>query len=296
MGVEISIDLVKRQDWLEPVAETMQRGAQAAFAAAGPARRTVEDALHGVWLGHPLHPVLVTIPIGAWSFAAVLDGACAASGREDLAPAADLAVGVGLVGALASAAAGLADWQHTSGATRRVGAMHALLNAGAAALYTASWILRRRGRRSAGRGLSNIGYAVANASAYLGGHLVYGERMGVTHAVAPMEPRDFVDVMAEADLPERTPHRATVAGAPVLLVRDGARIHALAETCSHMGGPLAEGRLEDGGIACPWHGSRFALEDGSVINGPATLPQPGYEARVRDGRVEVRRASGSVTG
>ncbi|HEX7124623.1 MAG TPA: Rieske 2Fe-2S domain-containing protein [Thermodesulfobacteriota bacterium] len=287
---ETAVDLVKRQTWLDSVASGLGSAVDTALGAAGPARKPVENVLNGVWLGHPLHPVLVTIPIGSWSLAAVLDGLEAASGRRDLGPAADLAVGVGVIGAVASAVAGAADWQHTSGDTRRIGAMHALLNAGAAALYTTSWLLRRRGKRSAGRGLASIGFAVANASAYLGGHLVYGERIGVTHAVAPPEPRDFVDVLAEADLADRTPRRVTVAGQPVVLVRDGGRIDALAEVCSHLGGPLAEGAVEDGSIRCPWHGSRFALEDGRVLDGPATLPQPRYEARVREGRVEVRRA------
>ncbi len=286
---EAAIDLVKRQDWLEPVADGLKSAVDAALGAAGPARKSVENALNGVWLGHPLHPVLVTIPIGAWSLAAVLDGLEAASGREDLAPAADLAVGVGLLGAVASAVAGAADWQHTAGETRRVGALHALLNTGAAALYTASWLLRRGGQRGAGRGLASIGFAVANVSAYLGGHLVYGERVGVTHAVAPPEPRDFVDVLAEADLADGAARRVTVVDQPVLLVRAGGRIDALTEVCSHLGGPLAEGAVEDGSIRCPWHGSRFALEDGRVVDGPATLPQPRYEARVREGRIEVRR-------
>jgi nitrite reductase/ring-hydroxylating ferredoxin subunit len=81
-----------------------------------------------------------------------------------------------------------------------------------------------------------------------------------------------------------------VDGHDVLLVRSGGTIHALAGRCTHRGGPLADGELVDGCVECPWHGSRFALEDGSVERGPAAFPQPLYETRVRDGRVEVRRA------
>jgi nitrite reductase/ring-hydroxylating ferredoxin subunit len=69
--------------------------------------------------------------------------------------------------------------------------------------------------------------------------------------------------------------------------RDG-HIYALAETCSHLGGPLSEGELVDHTVRCPWHCSRFSLEDGTVIDGPATHPQPCMDARVRDGRIEVR--------
>jgi nitrite reductase/ring-hydroxylating ferredoxin subunit len=75
---------------------------------------------------------------------------------------------------------------------------------------------------------------------------------------------------------------------PVLLVRKGQRIYAIAETCSHLGGPLSEGTLEDLSVRCPWHGSRFSLEDGRVLEGPSVHVQPILDVRVRDGRVEVR--------
>jgi nitrite reductase/ring-hydroxylating ferredoxin subunit len=71
-------------------------------------------------------------------------------------------------------------------------------------------------------------------------------------------------------------------------VKQGDRIHALRETCTHLGGPLAEGTVEGDVIHCPWHGSRFSLEDGSVVGGPATFAEVVYEVRVRNGQVEVR--------
>jgi nitrite reductase/ring-hydroxylating ferredoxin subunit len=75
----------------------------------------------------------------------------------------------------------------------------------------------------------------------------------------------------------------------VVLVRRRGRIHALGERCAHFGGPLADGEVRDDAIVCPWHGSRFSLEDGRVLDGPATMPQPCFETRVRDGFVEIRR-------
>ena len=84
--------------------------------------------------------------------------------------------------------------------------------------------------------------------------------------------------------------RAMYQGTPILLVRRGDRLFAMAETCSHFSGPLSEGKLEGDTVVCPYHFSRFALEDGRVIDGPAVHPQPCLEVRTRNGQIEVRRA------
>jgi nitrite reductase/ring-hydroxylating ferredoxin subunit/uncharacterized membrane protein len=246
--------------------------------------------LHGRWLGHPLHPALVNVPLGAWTIAAVLDTIEEVSGNRALGSGADAAIGLGLMGALGAAITGIADWRHTEGPARRVGLAHGLLNTSAMALYTTSLILRRFKARRVGRGVAALGYIVANASAYLGGHLVFNEQIGVDHTADQQPPQAFVPVMSAADLPENTLRRVTAEGMPVLLLRRGERIYAIAETCSHLGGPLAEGTRENLSVICPWHGSRFALESGAVLNGPSTYPQPCFETRVQQGQIEVRAA------
>ena len=66
---------------------------------------------------------------------------------------------------------------------------------------------------------------------------------------------------------------------------------ALAATCSHLGGPLDQGKREGDTVVCPWHGSRFDLCIGrGARRGPAVYPQPRYETRLRSGKVEVRIA------
>ncbi len=161
-------------------------------------------------------------------------------------------------------------------------------------MYGTSYALRKSGNRGAGRALGFAGFATVLASAYLGGALSYEQRVGVNHAPDADEelPQDFVDICAESDLAEGTPKRAEANGKPVLLVRKGQEILALAETCSHAGGPLSEGKIEGDTVVCPWHGSRFCLRDGSVIDGPATIPQPALEVETRDGRVRVRARKG----
>ncbi len=288
MASDTAIEIIDKQDWMEPLADTLQTAIDGAFKSGGKAGQKVANFLHGTWLGHPLHSVLTDVPIGSWTAALVLDAMDEISGREEFGRGADAAVAVGIAGAVGSAVTGLTDWHKIDGEARRIGLTHGLMNATALACYTASFVLRRRKARQAGRGFSLIGYAISSAAAYLGGHLVYSKQIGVDHTADQKPPDNFVAVAAESELAENTPLRVEAEGMAVLLVRQRGNIFAIAETCSHLGGPLSEGKLEGETVICPWHGSRFALKDGSVIDGPSTHPQPCFETRVRDGQIEVR--------
>lgn len=267
--------------WAEP----LQKAVRDTYAAAGPAGQGLKNFAHGVWLGHPLHPVLTDVPIGAWTAALALD--LAGNGDAGMRRAARFAIAVGLAGAVGSALTGLTDWSETSGQSRRAGLVHGLLNIAATTLLTASWLARGDDSRSRGQLTAWAGYLIAAGSAYLGGDLVYGKRIGVTHAVIE-EPEEFTAVATSADLAEGSMIRARKGEVDALLVRQRGRVCALAHPCAHMGGPLSEGTLKDGSVVCPWHGSEFALEDGRVINGPATQAQPTFEVRERGGSIEVK--------
>ncbi len=80
----------------------------------------------------------------------------------------------------------------------------------------------------------------------------------------------------------------------MLVVKHGGRIFVMAEKCSHLGGPLAEGEFDGETITCPWHQSKFAIEDGRILVGPATYAQPCFQVRLRDGQVEVKVPRGMV--
>jgi len=287
---EAILNAIDRQRWLDRPGKVLRGAVGSALARGGLAGRWLKNALHGTWLGHPLHPVLTDVPLGAWSAVAVLDALDAFSGRHRLRSGADAILGVGLAAAVGAAASGLNDWQHTHGRPSRIGLVHGSLNLSATLLYATSLWCRRNGARGAGQALGFVGYALAFAAAYLGGHLVYGERIGVDHATREGFPRDFVPVLPETELEEGKPRRATAGEAPIVLVRCGGQIYALGETCSHLGGPLSQGTLSDCSITCPWHGSRFSLEDGRVLDGPATYPAPRLEVRVHNGQIEVRAA------
>ncbi len=288
MVSEALMKAVDQQEALDRLSDQIQPLVRDAFNSAGPAGREVKNILHGTWLGHPLHPALTDVPLGAWTAALALDALESISGRRELGAGADAAIAVGLVGAAGAAVTGLTDWSETNGRARKVGMLHGLLNVGATVLYTTSLVMRRKQKRNAGMGLAMLGYAVSSASAYLGGHLVFGEQIGVNHAASQEMPKEFVPVLPDAQLKEGEMKRADAAGVPVLLVRLDGAVCALAHTCSHLGGPLSEGKLEGDVVQCPWHGSRFNVRDGSVVDGPATFPQPCFEARVREGQIEVR--------
>lgn len=274
---------------LDRPAAAISGGIARLFKAGGPVGRQVENALHGVWLGHPLHPAIIAVPVGGFSALAVLDALEGPGGNRRLAPGADALLTIGLGGAWAAAVTGWTDWHKTDGAAKRVGLVHAALNGVGIAFYVASLAARRGGRRGRGRQLAAAGFAISTSAAYLGGELAYKYRIGVDHSDADKAlPGQWTDVAAVGDLAEGEPCRVEAAGTDVLLLRQGRRVYALGETCPHLGGPLAEGEVRDGGIVCPWHGSRFALEDGRVLDGPATAPTPCFATRVRKGQVQVR--------
>jgi nitrite reductase/ring-hydroxylating ferredoxin subunit len=175
-----------------------------------------------------------------------------------------------------------------------VGLLHGLVNVSATTLYAISLMARLRGARRTGRLTALLGYGLVTLGGYLGGDLSYKYHLGADHSPEEAPPSDFVPVLAEADLPEGSMRQVMAGTVPVMLARQDGRVYALANTCSHLGGPLAEGALEPGCVTCPWHGSQFALEDGRVVNGPATFPQPAYETRIRNGQIEVSGKSDAI--
>jgi nitrite reductase/ring-hydroxylating ferredoxin subunit/uncharacterized membrane protein len=251
----------------------------------------VKDALSGTFLGHALHPVMQLAPLGTWMSAVLLD----IVGGEDAESASDKLIGIGLLASVPTFASGWSDYADSTMASsrvRRIGIVHALANGTGALLFAGSLRARGKGARGRGKLLAMAGMGALSAGGWLGGHLSYAEGVGVDVTVFEDYPGDWTAVVAESELTEGRPRRVEVDGVPVMVVRNGAHVYALADRCSHRGGPLSDGEVADGCVTCPWHGSRFRLEDGSVEQGPAAYPQPALDARVNDGMVEVRdRAS-----
>jgi nitrite reductase/ring-hydroxylating ferredoxin subunit len=246
----------------------------------------VKDALSGTWLGHPLHPALTDLPIGFWTSAWVLD----LIGGKRSASAARLLVGLGIASAVPTAVTGASDWADTAAPEKRVGLVHAVANSLALGCYVVSFVHRVRGRRAKGVLWGWFGAGAATVGGALGGHLVDALGIGVDNTVFDRAPDDWTPAESAIELVEGEPIVVSADGVDVLIVQEGDRLLALADRCTHRGGPLHEGTIKLGCIECPWHQSRFRLDDGEVEQGPATAPQPRYEARLVDGVVEVRRA------
>ncbi|MFJ7280979.1 Rieske 2Fe-2S domain-containing protein [Kitasatospora sp. NPDC098663] len=246
----------------------------------------LRGVLHGRPLGHPLHPAVVQVPVGAWISAGVLD---LVPGSER---AARLLVAVGVVTAAPAAWTGWVDWAEQHEQQMRTGLLHATSISAAVGLYGASWAARSRGRGGLGRALGFVGLAAVCAGAAIGGHLAYRQAAGankaepVPHLVEPGwhilgRVEDFATGEAE---------RRMIGEVPVLVVRESDDVfHVLADRCSHFSGPLSQGEVADGCVTCPWHGSVFRLADGWNVGGPATAPQPSFATRTDgDGNLQVR--------
>ena len=286
---------IDRQGWLEPVADFLQKVVAGTYKMLGNPGHNLKTLVHGTWLGHPLHPVLTDIPIGAWTLAVLFDIIYLVRGTHGWISAADLTIFVGLLGALASAVAGYTDWSDTFGRERRVGIAHGLLNTLVLLIYLVSMILRvAGGSRGLAIVLSFAGYAILLAAAFLGGDLVFGIGTGVNHHAWQEVPVKFTRVLLEGQLNDGMLVKGLAGDTPILLYKKGDTVCAISETCSHAGGPLSEGELHGNVVQCPWHGSRFDVCTGQVTGGPATVSQVRYETRIQNGQIEVRRSDDTL--
>ncbi|MCK6627470.1 MAG: Rieske 2Fe-2S domain-containing protein [Anaerolineae bacterium] len=256
--------------------------------AGGEPVRSAVDGLHGTWLGHPLHPLLTDVVIGAWLMGALFD----LLSLKDKSPAAEQAADtltiVGALAAVPTAAAGVADYSTIPKSAAGTALVHAVVNNISLSLYVLSWRTRKKGQRSLGILLSLLGFVVLGLGAFLGGHLSFGKKVGVNRTTAATKPSKWTAIVAEAELGQHQPKRVEVEGQPWLLYRQGENVYATSAICPHAEGPLEEGQFCDLKVQCPWHNSVFDLRDGRVVHGPSTYPLPRYEARVRNGKIEVR--------
>lgn len=288
------LEILGRQEWLDRPSYRLENVLSFVFNAFGGWRNRVTNFLNGVWLGHPVHPPLASLTTGAIGTTVALDALSLLPGKSanevlDASRFAQRALGLGILANFASAATGVTDWQHTHESDRRIGLVHGVLNLVATGLYIRSWRDRRRGRHLRGIVTSAVGYGITSASGFLGGALVFGSGIGIDQSGQRLRIEDWTPVLPEAELPADTKlKRVEVDGVGVVVCRDGDTVSAFAGLCPHLAAPMEDGWVDRGRVVCPWHGSQFDVYSGEVVRGPATAPLPCYQARLRNGMVELR--------
>jgi len=281
--------IIDGQHWLEPVADFLQKVVGGTYKALGAPGTALKSFNHGTWLGHPLHPVLTDIPLGAWTMAVIFDIIYIFNRSHTWTSAADATTFIGILAALATAVTGFTDWNETFGRERRVGAAHGLINTVALLLFIVSLIVGLTGgSRAIAIVVAFVGYALLLSAAFLGGELVFSIGTGVNHHAWQQVPEKFTRVMLEGQLKDGVLIRGLAGDTPILLYKNGETVCAISETCSHAGGPLSEGKIVGNLVQCPWHGSRFDVCSGAVKQGPATVSQVRYETRMQNGQLEVK--------
>jgi nitrite reductase/ring-hydroxylating ferredoxin subunit/uncharacterized membrane protein len=277
--------------WLDHPAKVVQSAILKFYTALGGPGQGLKSLLHGTKpLGHPLHPALTAVPLGGFTVMFLADW-LAIFFRALPPVVGTFALIIGILGMVASAATGYTDYTGTSGRQIRYASIHGLIMTIVLLVMIASLVLRYEegdGLSFAGVVVSSLAYFGILFGAFLGGHLSFGLGTMVNRSAFVEGVTKWTDVGLMVDFPEGKLVRAQAGDMPVLLVRLGDRLNAIAATCSHAGGPLDEGKLDGDIVTCPWHSSRFCIADGAVKDGPATFDQPAFLVRDENGKVQVR--------
>jgi nitrite reductase/ring-hydroxylating ferredoxin subunit/uncharacterized membrane protein len=282
--------VLRRQGWMEAWGDGIQGVVGGFYGALGAPGRALKNLMHGTTvLGHPLHPAITDVPIGAWTAGVVADYVAHFTARIPT-EAGDIALAVGIATGLLAAVTGYTDFHETFAQERRVALLHGLVNTVMLVIMVASLALRwwgGDGVHPLAVGLSTLGWVLVLFGGYVGGHLVFGSGTMVNRSAFLDGFEGAAEVGASADFPEGELKRVSANGMAVLMIRRGGRLFAISNTCSHAGGPLDEGSLDGTVVTCPWHGSRFDVRDGRVCGGPATFGQPSLRVVEAAGTVSV---------
>jgi nitrite reductase/ring-hydroxylating ferredoxin subunit/uncharacterized membrane protein len=267
--------------------------------------------LEGKPFGHPLHPILVHLPIGLFliSFAFDVGGIINQFAPPDhfIAPA-FYTMFLGVLAALVAAVPGFVDYLdiRRDHPARRTATYHMWLNLLVVAIYIINLAVRyHRLGRSAPMVmpvvLSFCALVALGVSGYLGGVLIYDDGIAVgRHRRAGKTPKrtldlsdraatdGFIEVAKDADLEDRQTLRVRAGGIVMAIAKADGQVYAFQDFCTHRFGPLSEGSFANGQVTCPWHGSCFDMVTGQVCHGPAKEPLRTFEVQIRDGLVLVR--------
>ena len=269
--------------WSKPFGDFNHRWLTALFHSIRP----IQGFLNGTWLGHPVHAAVTDVPVGAMTVSIVAD-------LISQHVVADVSMVIGVLAMVAAAVTGLADYAEVDGNARYRATVHGTVMVVALLVYVLSLLIRSGNPpdRLLPVILAVIGYVLLTLGAAIGGDVVYLIGTHVNrHAWRGAGAKWIaLDLGGLPDIPEGGPTKLRAGVNDLVVVREGDRVLALHAQCAHAGGPLPEGEIVDGQIQCPWHGSRFRLDNGHVTRNPAMYDQPAYDVRRSEsGGWEVRR-------
>lgn len=281
---------LRRQGWMEGWGDAIQGWVGTIYSGLGAPGRTLKDLMHGTRvLGHPLHPAITDVPIGAWTVGVIADYAAHFTRRMPT-QAGDIALTVGVACGLLAVVTGYTDFHATFAMERRAALLHGLTNTVVLVLMTLSLALRwwaGNGAHPAAVALATAGWVLVIFGGYVGGHVVFGSATMVNRTAFIDGFEGAATVGQSTDFPEGVMRRTDAAGMAVLMVRRGGRLYGMSAVCTHAGGPLDEGTLDGTVVTCPWHQSKFDIRTGRVCHGPATFAEPTLRVIEVDGTVTV---------
>lgn len=263
--------------------------------------------LQGKWLGQPLHPVLVHIPIGLFVLAFVCDLLFFLTGNPGMRNAAFYLILFGVIAGALASVPGFADYAsiRRDSAGKRHARAHMFLNLAALLLYLVSFLHRAAVLDTdrtpfAAFLVAVLAFGVLCVSGYIGGKLVYEDGVGVGRhrRSAPLPGEtvirpnaadwEYVPVANVAGVESGGTVRARINGTVVAIVKLEDQLFAFQEYCTHRYAPLSEGSFQGTEVRCPWHNSCFDIRTGKVTRGPATVDLKVFPVRIRDGKIEVQ--------
>ena len=249
---------------------------------------------------HPIHPILITFPIGLWIAALLFDLIGNAAGNPLLIAAGYYAIIGGCIGAALAAVPGLIDLFGVvppRSSARNRGYLHGGLNSLALLLFIFIAFHRGSGNTAPDGlafGLEVIGVALVGFSGWLGGTLAYRNQIGVDHRYAnagqfkERSLKSFNDpVCNQSELADGQMMLVNTGKDRIVVAKCPEGFAAFSDHCTHKGGPLSDGALIGCTVQCPWHGSQFDINTGRVVAGPAERKIATYDTEVRKGEVYI---------
>ena len=249
--------------------------------------------------GHPLHPILVSFPIAFYTGTLLFDILAKTYSPEFLFTAYNLEI-TALASAALAAIPGIIDYIYTvppHSTAKKRGGKHGLTNVAVMIFFAAALIYR------ANNEVPNINILIALEGAgwilllfagWMGGTLVIRNQIGVDPRCADAgkwkeeylkASKDEIEVGCISDLKVNQMKLVHIGKKRVVIARSEEVYVAFDDHCTHRGGSLAGGAMICGTVQCPWHGSQFSVNDGSVKAGPAKTPIVTYPLREENGKL-----------